>query len=120
MRLMCLAAFSCIAITAGPAAHASAAPPQNGFVLGNAGRHVLLVCDGKPSAHPRAAEVCASLERTKGDLSRLTTSLVYCTKEFAPVAVHAMGVWEGRLVRYTATFGNVCELRAETGALFDF
>ncbi|MFI6499365.1 SSI family serine proteinase inhibitor [Nonomuraea typhae] len=89
-------------------------------MLTTGAKHVLLVCDGKPSMHPRAAEACAALSSASGDFGRLPVTQVLCTKEYNPVHVSATGVWEDRLVRFVGVYGNRCEMNAATGPVFAF
>jgi len=77
----------------------------------------LLLCD-PPQGHGRAAEACAQLETTDGDIRALPTADSYCTMVHAPVTAHARGLWNGRPVDYTETFTNACVMKARTGAVF--
>lgn len=88
-------------------------------------RAVTLDCSTKPSgSHPAAAAACAELRDVDGQFAELvnTESQRACTKEWAPVVVTASGVWQGRHVSWSATFGNRCELDAKMagGVAFRF
>ncbi|MDH6541422.1 SSI family serine proteinase inhibitor [Streptomyces lavendulae] len=99
-----------VSVTAGPdAAH--------GTVL----RAATLVCAPRPSGtHPDAAAACAELKANGPALDALAAPRPNsaCTREWNPVTVTADGVWQGRRLSYTYTFGNPCGLRASTGVLF--
>ncbi|MFI6395574.1 SSI family serine proteinase inhibitor [Nonomuraea sp. NPDC050547] len=89
-------------------------------MLTHGARHVLLVCDGNPSVHPRATEACAALTATAGNPARMPVAQVLCTEEYSPVKVTATGVWGERLINHTAVYGNRCRMSAATGPLFAF
>ncbi len=80
-------------------------------------RGTLLLCD-PPQGHGRAAEACAQLDASGGDIGALPTADVYCPMLYAPVTVHARGQWNGRPVEYRQTFSNGCVMEARTGAVF--
>ncbi|MEU0068294.1 SSI family serine proteinase inhibitor [Streptomyces sp. NPDC006332] len=80
-------------------------------------RGTLLMCD-PPRGHQRAAEACAQLETTAGDIDALPATDSYCTMVHAPVTAHARGLWNGRPVAYAETFTNACVMKARTGAVF--
>ena len=78
-------------------------------------RAVTLTCTPKASgSHPSASAACAELNAVDGEFAQLvgSTSGMACTKEWKPVVVTADGVWQGRRVSWTATFGNSCEMGA--------
>ncbi|MFJ8732699.1 SSI family serine proteinase inhibitor [Streptomyces bauhiniae] len=50
--------------------------------------------------------------------ARLGDSGTLCPLIYAPVRARAHGRWNGRPVEYDRTYGNACELRAETGDVF--
>lgn len=77
----------------------------------------LLLCD-PPQGHSRAVEACTQLGSVGGDISRLPLTHAFCPMVHAPVTVHARGHWRGKAVDYRQTFGNDCETRARTGAVF--
>ncbi|CAM5388250.1 subtilase-type protease inhibitor [Streptomyces alboniger] len=80
-------------------------------------RSTLLMCD-PPQGHRRAAQACAQLETTAGDIRALPATDSYCTMVHAPVTAHARGQWNGRPVAYVETFPNACVMTARTGAVF--
>lgn len=81
---------------------------------------VLLSCPPADGSHPYAAEACAVLETSHGDLDALVVVPHPCTREYHPVAVEATGRWEGRPVDWHRTFSNPCMLHSATGPLFRF
>ncbi|WP_217184672.1 SSI family serine proteinase inhibitor [Streptomyces sp. AC495_CC817] len=80
-------------------------------------RGTLLLCD-PPQGHGRAAEACAELRRTDGDITRIPHRYAICTEIYAPVRASAEGQWGGRPVTYEQTFANPCVMAARTGAVF--
>ncbi|MFJ3659165.1 SSI family serine proteinase inhibitor [Streptomyces sp. NPDC090119] len=84
---------------------------------GGGTRAALLLCD-PPQGHPKAAEACAELAAADGDFSRLSDPDTLCPLIYAPVRAHAQGRWNGRPIEFERTFGNACQLRAETGDVF--
>ncbi|MFG3347062.1 subtilase-type protease inhibitor [Streptomyces sp. NPDC048018] len=89
-------------------------------------RAVTLTCGpATAGSHPDPASACAELNSVDGDFARLTALRDGgrpCTREWNPVTVTSEGVWEGKRVRWSATYGNSCELQARTGesAVFSF
>ncbi|MFF9773427.1 SSI family serine proteinase inhibitor [Streptomyces sp. NPDC013978] len=80
-------------------------------------RGTLLLCD-PPQGHGRAAQACAELRRTEGDITRIPHRDTICTEIYAPVRATAEGQWGGRQVAYEQTFANPCVMAARTGAVF--
>nr|WP_202122690.1 subtilase-type protease inhibitor [Streptomyces sp. BA2] len=86
-------------------------------------RAVTLTCAPKASGtHPSPSNACAELRATAGEFDRLIGESpgMICTKEWKPVVVSVDGVWEGRRVTWSKTFGNSCEMRgslSESAAL---
>jgi hypothetical protein len=80
-------------------------------------RGTLLLCD-PPRGHARAAEACAELDATGGDLRAMPLRGAFCPMVHAPVTAHARGQWHGRPVDYTERFSNSCVMAARTGAVF--
>ncbi|MFE5915178.1 subtilase-type protease inhibitor [Streptomyces wedmorensis] len=83
-------------------------------------RAVTLSCAPVPGGtHPSPESACAELAATGGDLGALTVLAGGrpCTREWAPVTVTGDGVWQGRRVSWSETYGNACELRARTAAV---
>ncbi|MEW2415431.1 subtilase-type protease inhibitor [Streptomyces sp. NPDC046866] len=86
-------------------------------------RAVTLVCAPAPGGtHPSPAAACADLRAhaTRLDVSAQPGPGVDCTREWNPMTVTAEGVWQGRRLSYSYTFGNPCGLRHASGALFRF
>ncbi|MEU3403292.1 subtilase-type protease inhibitor [Streptomyces sp. NPDC006670] len=84
-------------------------------------RAVTLVCAPRPGGtHPSPAAACAELKANSGSLDALAAPRpdAACTREWNPVTVTADGVWQGKRMSYTYTFGNPCGLRSSTGVLF--
>ncbi|MFI8963819.1 subtilase-type protease inhibitor [Streptomyces sp. NPDC053493] len=99
---------SALVLTIGHGSH-----PKTATVV----RAVTLTCSPAPAgSHPAAAEACDELAAANGDFGRLTVLRDGhpCTREWNPVTVTGDGVWQGRRVSWTATYGNACELRART------
>lgn len=78
-------------------------------------RAVTLTCAPTASGtHPAPRAACAELEAVEAKFHKLVDQSpnVPCTKEWNPVVVSAAGVWHGKHVTWTKTFGNPCEMRA--------
>ncbi|MES4887236.1 SSI family serine proteinase inhibitor [Streptomyces sp. NPDC096012] len=80
-------------------------------------RGTLLLCD-PPQGHARAAEACAELAGTDGDVSRIQTKSGFCPMIWAPVTARARGQWNGRPIRFEQTYSSRCVMNARTGAVF--
>ncbi|MFC4588159.1 subtilase-type protease inhibitor [Sphaerisporangium corydalis] len=117
----------------GPAAHASALHQPKGVSrallltiargesVTPSERIVLLQCPAPGGTHPRSAEACRLLEPVSGDLGGLKISSgASCAHRYQPTTVSASGMWDGQHLWFERTFGNPCELRAYTGAVFNF
>ncbi|MYT20368.1 alkaline protease [Streptomyces sp. SID7760] len=86
-------------------------------------RAVTLVCAPAPGGtHPSPAAACAELRSSAHQLDAVAApgAGVDCTREWNPMTVTAVGVWQGRRMNYSYTFGNPCGLRHTSGALFGF
>ncbi|MEU8521503.1 subtilase-type protease inhibitor [Streptomyces sp. NBC_01216] len=87
-------------------------------------RAVTLDCTPRPAgSHPTPVAGCAELAVAEGDFARLSAAPDHrpCTREWDPVTVTGDGVWEGRRVSWSATYGNACTMRADlTGTVFAF
>ncbi|MEU2659678.1 SSI family serine proteinase inhibitor [Streptomyces sp. NPDC007325] len=93
--------------------------------VGTVVRAVTLTCLPFPAgSHPAPEAACAELASVGGDFTSLTglRDGRPCTREWNPVTLTGEGVWQGRRVAWSATYGNPCELRARTagGAVFAF
>ncbi|MFF8607764.1 subtilase-type protease inhibitor [Streptomyces sp. NPDC015346] len=98
---------SAIVLTVGQGESAATATVQ---------RAVTLECAPLPGgSHPSPAEACAELAAADGDLARLAALPADrpCTREWDPVTVTGDGVWEGRRISWSATYGNPCEMRSK-------
>jgi hypothetical protein len=118
-RILSLAALSCAAFATASAACATSVPDgednrQRHFLITVGDRSADLDClrtGGRPA--------CVALERVGGDPSRLPAREgVACAMDYHPVAVSAVGIWDGRPYRYKRTFSNSCELATATGPVF--
>ncbi|GAA2618001.1 MULTISPECIES: subtilase-type protease inhibitor [Streptomyces] len=86
-------------------------------------RAVTLVCAPTPGGtHPHPAAACAELRANGSQLDALAAPAAgaVCTREWNPMTVTAVGVWQGRRLSYTYTFANPCGLRNTSGVLFGF
>ncbi|MBB5937426.1 subtilase-type protease inhibitor [Streptomyces zagrosensis] len=86
-------------------------------------RAVTLTCSPKAGGdHPAPRAACAELRATGGAFEELTRASAdqACTREYAPVTVVAQGVWEGRNVSFSHTFGNACLQQTAQGMAFRF
>jgi hypothetical protein len=91
-------------------------------MAGPASRTVVLRCDPPGGTHPNAAEACAEVAKTNGDLKQLpaSTNPRACFMIYAPVTVSAQGNYHGQAMRFSAQFPNTCVMRDKTGSIFDF
>jgi hypothetical protein len=87
-----------------------------------AGRSVTLRCDPPGGTHPKAAEACADVAKSRGDLKTLPANQNprACFMIYAPVTVSAQGDWRGQPVKFTTQFPNTCVMHDKTGSIFDF
>lgn len=89
-------------------------------------RAVTLSCAPTPSGtHPAPARACAELSAVGGDLAqlpRMWANETPCTHQWDPVTITGEGVWQGKRVNWTATYGNECEMHAGMtgGSVFAF
>ncbi|MFH8727067.1 SSI family serine proteinase inhibitor [Streptomyces termitum] len=103
---------------AAPGPRTTVLPADGPAPAAPAGRTVSLRCDPPAGDHPRAADACADLDASGGRIDRESTAA--CVLLYDPVEVRAEGVWRGRPVSFSRTYGNGCELAARTGAVFAF
>ncbi|MER5390217.1 SSI family serine proteinase inhibitor [Saccharopolyspora sp. NPDC002686] len=84
-------------------------------------RTVTLNCDPVGGNHPQAAAACNQLQLVNGNLQRLDARAGNnCTKDRRDVNAEAKGNWRGTPVEIKLSAPNPCELKARTGAFFDF
>ncbi|MEU3609501.1 SSI family serine proteinase inhibitor [Streptomyces sp. NPDC035033] len=102
----------------GPGPATTAPTPDGAAAPASASRTVTLHCDPPGGDHPRARAACADLDASRGRVER--DSDTACVLLYDPVEVRAEGVWRGRPVSFSRTYGNTCELNARTGAVFAF
>ncbi|MFH9609480.1 subtilase-type protease inhibitor [Streptomyces sp. NPDC017448] len=88
-------------------------------------RAVTLSC--APTAegtHPAPAAACKELAEVQGKFSELAAgpSNRTCTRQWDPIVVTAHGVWQGKAVQFSTTYGNACEMAGSMGgnAVFAF
>ncbi|MEU9700103.1 subtilase-type protease inhibitor [Streptomyces sp. NPDC047981] len=88
-------------------------------------RAVTLSC--APTAegtHPAPAAACKELSAVDGDFARLTrlNAAAPCTRIWDPVTVTGEGIWKGKRVTWSATYGNTCEMSVGMwkSAVFEF
>ncbi|MFD3546654.1 subtilase-type protease inhibitor [Streptomyces sp. NPDC058655] len=106
-----------------PSAIVLAVTPGDNAATGTVLRAVTLVCAPTPGGtHPDPAGACAEIRANRNRLDVLAAPAAdtACTREWNPMTVTAVGVWEGRRMSYTYTFGNPCGLDSATGVLFGF
>ncbi|HET6855836.1 MAG TPA: subtilase-type protease inhibitor [Streptomyces sp.] len=88
-------------------------------------RAVTLNCAPKATgSHPSPVSACAELRAVGGEFNQLVepASQRMCTRQWDPVMVTVGGVWQGKHVNWTTTFGNACEMngRLADGTVFNF
>jgi subtilisin inhibitor-like len=86
-------------------------------------RSVTLTCgDGTAAGtHPTPQAACAQLRAVHGDVRALQPEdRTLCPMIYDPVVVTAVGVWEGRRVRYERVFANPCFARSQSRDVFAF
>lgn len=76
-------------------------------------RAVTLSC--APTAtgtHPAPRTACEELNAVDGDFAQLARmgNSTPCTHLWDPVTVSGEGVWKGKRVAWSATYGNLCEM----------
>ncbi|MDJ1136091.1 SSI family serine proteinase inhibitor [Streptomyces iconiensis] len=132
------ATASCLAVAAGTAGTADAAPQpkdsQSKLVLavGPTGftgtmipeRVVTLECGpaGPASDHPNALKACDDLERVDGAFQSLVglNQSGACTQQYDPATVTIDGYWKGSRVSFEHTFPNKCVKDRNASFLFRF
>ncbi|WP_327324348.1 subtilase-type protease inhibitor [Streptomyces sp. NBC_01210] len=88
-------------------------------------RAVTLNCAPRPAGtHPAPAAACAELSAVNGEFAVLTEKPSHktCTRQWSPVVISAQGVWQGKHVTWSATYGNECEMEGSMagGKVFAF
>ncbi|MEU2430621.1 subtilase-type protease inhibitor [Streptomyces sp. NPDC007861] len=88
-------------------------------------RAVTLSCAPAPAgSHPSPESACQELAAVDGQFGLLSrTPDGPCTRQWDPVTITATGVWQGKQVGWSATYGNACEMTAsltEGGSVFAF
>lgn len=108
-----LYAPSALVLTMGHGYSAATATPE---------RAATLNCAPTASGtHPAAIKACAELRAYGGDFDALSDrDGAMCTKQFNPVVVTAVGVWQGKRVSYEHTFANECVKNSSGMSVFTF
>ncbi|MEW2081538.1 subtilase-type protease inhibitor [Streptomyces sp. NPDC005283] len=88
-------------------------------------RAVTLTCAPRPGgSHPSPAAACTELLIVNGEFSALAEQKSHkmCTRQWNPVVLSARGVWQGKHVDWSATYGNECEMEGSMakGTVFAF
>ncbi|MEU0129965.1 subtilase-type protease inhibitor [Streptomyces sp. NPDC006289] len=88
-------------------------------------RAVTLSCAPRATGtHPAPGAACSELRSVDGEFGLLARpqSQGNCTRQWDPLVLSATGVWQGRNVSWSATYGNACEMRASLtdGSVFAF
>lgn len=76
-------------------------------------RAVTLTCaPNAEGTHPAPEAACAELDAVGGQFTALarTSPDRVCTRQWDPVVITAHGVWHGKRVTFSTTYGNACEL----------
>ncbi|MER6273705.1 SSI family serine proteinase inhibitor [Streptomyces sp900105755] len=124
----CGALLAAAALLAAGPAHAAPAATRGGDYLyltvtqgenqSDDAHGAVLLCD-PPQGYSHAAEACAELAATGGDIARITPAKdAMCPMVYAPVTAQARGQWNGRPIEYRETFPNACQMAARTGPVF--
>jgi hypothetical protein len=110
---------SALPTTAAPAPESRSLLALSLSVAGGPVRTVSLGCDRDSGAHPALTQSCDLLRKVGGDLSKMAYDIdMICPDEHLPHAVTAIGKWENKLVFFSRTYDNRCEMIALTGPLF--
>lgn len=111
MRLVFLALLSCTTVVA-----AAACPQHRVLTLTAGAKTTVLDC-----TNSLQTPACAALEKAGGDPAKLEPKEgVMCTMQFDPVTATASGTWKGVPITFERTYGDACEMSAETGPVFAF
>ncbi|MFD7441752.1 subtilase-type protease inhibitor [Streptomyces sp. NPDC059909] len=134
------ASAAALLLTVGSAAHA--APPAqptglyppsalvltvgqgDGTATATVARAVTLSCAPTPTgSHPSPRAACKELTAVDGEFGLLSRAVGGpCTRQWDPITITADGVWQGKRVSWSATYGNACEMRSSLtkAAVFAF
>ncbi|MDE9367382.1 SSI family serine proteinase inhibitor [Luteipulveratus sp. YIM 133132] len=78
-----------------------------------------LRCNPAGGFHKDPAAACSELIKVNGEPQHLFVHPeVMCTRDYRPVTARMTGYWGDRMVSYTKTFGNACNMWAATGPVF--
>ncbi|MGW1882308.1 subtilase-type protease inhibitor [Streptomyces sp. NPDC001970] len=87
-------------------------------------RAVTLSCAPTPGGtHPSPKAACKELNAVDGEFGLLSRAVGGpCTRQWDPVTITADGVWQGKRVSWSATYGNACEMHSSLteAAVFAF
>ncbi|MEV4800774.1 SSI family serine proteinase inhibitor [Nonomuraea sp. NPDC049421] len=81
---------------------------------------VFLQCPGATEGHPYGEAACAALDAVDGELDRLPSRARRVCAARGSVTATMDGMWRNRPVGWQKTFSSVCDLYAQTGAIFRF
>lgn len=84
-------------------------------------RTVTLTCDPDGGTHPDAVAACDIVRQVGVGLPDMNLNPdVACTMQWDPITVSVDGHYHEALVQFTKTYGNACQLAAQTGAFYAF
>jgi hypothetical protein len=120
--------LSAVAAQAGPSVPEQQQPPRPGpslLLLSVAPRSgavstAVLTCNPVGGLHPNPAAACADITVARGNFAELPgdDDVEVCPDVYQPVVASTFGWWEGRMMWWNRTYGNMCELFAATGPVF--
>ncbi|MEO6088581.1 MAG: SSI family serine proteinase inhibitor [Umezawaea sp.] len=83
-------------------------------------RSVDLHCEPTGGKHPNARSACEDLLLSDGHVQAVRHTDSFCTLEYRPVHVTAIGSWRGEHRSYDHVYSNACAMRVATGSVFQF
>jgi Subtilisin inhibitor-like len=120
--------LSAVAAQAAPSAQDQQQPPRPGPSLlllsvapsGGAVSTAVLTCNPAGGLHPSPVAACADISAARGNFAELPgdDDVDVCPDIYQPVVASTFGWWEGRMMWWNRTYGNMCELFAATGPVF--
>jgi hypothetical protein len=81
---------------------------------------VKLDCGPVGGGHPKGAQACRTLDAAGGDPDKIPPAHTLCYLVYAPIDAEMAGTWRGKAVHWQHHYGNICEMRRDTGVLFAF
>lgn len=79
-----------------------------------------LHCEPTGGKHPKAQAACEDLLLSDGHVQAVQHTNSFCTLEYRPVHVTAIGNWRGEPRSYDHVYPNPCAMRVATGSVFQF